>query len=87
MVIAPGRDYHWYRQNTDGTWSHKSGMSPVKNLDSDNRIIYDPQTAARDVLDFNGAFQGVYSSFIGYFAVTPLNYMYNANAANTLEAA
>lgn len=83
MVIAPGRDYHWYRQNTDGTWSHKPASFSVTNLDSNNQIIYDPQTAAREIIDGSG----VYSSFIGYFAVTPLNYMYGANAANTLEAA
>ena len=22
LVIAPNQDYHWYRQNSDGTWSH-----------------------------------------------------------------
>ncbi len=27
----PGfNDYHWYRQDDDGTWSHKPGMGPVQ---------------------------------------------------------
>ena len=26
-------DYHWYRQNPDGTWSHKRGLSPVAQND------------------------------------------------------
>ena len=81
------RDYHWYRQNADGTWSHKQGDLPVTNLDSNNQIIYDPQTAARDIYNSKGEYQGEYNVFIGYFAVTPLNYMYGANAANALEAA
>ena len=83
---ATRRDYHWYRQNADGTWSHKQGDLPVTNLDSNNQIIYDPQTAARDIYN-EGEYQGQYNVFIGYFAVTPLNYMYSANVANTLEAA
>ena len=33
LVIAPNRDYHWYRQNYDGTWSHKPGGTAVTNLD------------------------------------------------------
>lgn len=23
LVIAPGIDYHWYKQDSDGYWSHK----------------------------------------------------------------
>ncbi|MEW6566690.1 MAG: hypothetical protein AB1449_00695 [Chloroflexota bacterium] len=30
--IAP--DYHWYRQNPDGTWSSKSGLTPVTDVDA-----------------------------------------------------
>lgn len=26
-------DYHWYRQNSDGTWSHKPGSTNVTKLD------------------------------------------------------
>ena len=25
LVIKPGKDYHWYRQDDDGLWSHKRG--------------------------------------------------------------
>ena len=29
LVIWPNRDYHWYRQDADGTWSHKPGSTKV----------------------------------------------------------
>lgn len=41
------RDFHWYRQNPDGTWSHKRGGAPAKNVDESNKAITDPRTADR----------------------------------------
>lgn len=29
LVVKPGEDYHFYRQDLDGTWSHKFGFSEV----------------------------------------------------------
>lgn len=55
-------DYHWYRQNSDGTWSHKPGRTPVTNLDSNGNPIIDPQYAATS-----------YTSFIGFYYVVPYN--------------
>ncbi len=37
------RDYHWYRQDRDGTWSHKPGHSSATNLDGSGNRIYDPR--------------------------------------------
>lgn len=39
LVVKPGADYHWYRQEADGTWSHKIGdglattgvVNPIRN--------------------------------------------------------
>ena len=31
LVIYSKFDYHWYRQNPDGTWSHKPGYGEVMN--------------------------------------------------------
>ncbi len=59
-------DYHWYRQNSDGLWSHKQGLYPVTNLDASNNLIIDPATADR----------GSYTTFVGYYAVIPWNNMY-----------
>ena len=38
-------DYHWYRQNKDGTWSHKPGEFPVTNIDDAEGLITDPRNA------------------------------------------
>ena len=63
LVIAPGDDYHWYRQDSDGTWSHKPGNTPATNLDASGNPITNPETANRN----NGSHD--YSVFCGYFYV------------------
>lgn len=67
LVIAPGYDYHWYRKDRDGRWSHKVGWSPATNLDSANNLISDPRTAAR----------GPYTVFCGCFCVNKANVVIN----------
>lgn len=68
LVVDPYHDFHWYRQNADGTWSHKPGGTNVRNTDNSSEIIYDPATANRD----NG--YGLnYEYVIGFYEVTPLN--------------
>ena len=47
LVIWPGNDYHWYRQDQNGCWSHKPGQSPARNTDQNGNTIGDPRTAAR----------------------------------------
>jgi hypothetical protein len=59
LVMAPGDDYHWYRKDASGLWSHKPGHTPVKNVDESNSLITDPLTADR----------GIYTQFCGYFTV------------------
>jgi hypothetical protein len=59
MVIWPNVDYHWYRMDRDGKWSHKPGPTQATNLDNSGNIITDPQTANR----------GGYTVFCGYFCV------------------
>lgn len=64
LVIAPGVDYHWYRQNSSGTWSHKPGLTEITNRDASDNIIYDPQSADRNYSYAN------YSLWGGYFIVS-----------------
>jgi hypothetical protein len=45
LVIDQGDDYHWYRQDKGGNWSHKPGITPVKNIDYSGRIITNPVRA------------------------------------------
>ena len=67
-VIDSKRDYHFYRQDSNGLWSHKPGSTDVTNLDAHGKVIRNPELAARnynqdaaDVLN--------YSSFCGYMCI------------------
>jgi hypothetical protein len=47
LVLWPGTDFHWYRQDNVGCWSHKPGGTPVVNVDNAGNPITNPQTANR----------------------------------------
>ncbi len=47
LVVHPGVDYHWYRQDSDGMWTHKPGGTPATNLDNSGVPISNPETADR----------------------------------------
>jgi len=47
LVIWPDMDYHWYRQDSNGCWSHKPGSTPARNTDNSGNTISDPQTCNR----------------------------------------
>jgi hypothetical protein len=57
LVVAPGSDYHWYRQDQNGMWTHKPGGTQATNLDNASHPISNPETASR----------GAYTDFCGYF--------------------
>lgn len=59
LVVAPGFDYHWYRLDEAGTWTHKPGQTNATNLDNSGSVITDPRTANR----------GVYTQFCGFFRI------------------
>ena len=52
-------DYHYYRQDADGMWSHKNGYRKATNKDNKGRLIRDPETADR----------GNYTNLCGFFMV------------------
>ena len=56
---SESHDYHWYRRDSDGTWSHKPGTNPVISWDEANNVIFDPASCDR----------GEYDMFFGYFEV------------------
>jgi hypothetical protein len=58
MFVIPQDDFHFVRQDNDGTWSHKPGDEEVTNLDFDGKPITDPRHAAL------GQYQ-----FVSYFYV------------------
>lgn len=65
VVVDPNEDYHFYRQDSDGYWSHKPGATPVTRLDTTGRPIYDPMLATRD----NKSSNLNYERFCGYLLV------------------
>ena len=48
MVVDPGDDYHFMRQDKSGWWSHKDGSNKAKLYDADGLPIVNPMTASRD---------------------------------------
>ena len=46
-------DYHFYRQDSNGYWSHKPGRTNVVNTDADNKLIINPEKANRDYKSHN----------------------------------
>ena len=71
LVIAPNQDYHWYRQNSDGTWSHKPGNGYVIKTDYQSQVIYDPQYCDRRY-NYDGTVIN-YSVFCGFYQVNISN--------------
>ncbi|HHV14421.1 MAG TPA: RICIN domain-containing protein [Acholeplasmataceae bacterium] len=74
-------DYHWYRQNLDGSWSHKRGAGFVTNKDASNKIIFNPSTSNNYYEYYDENYQLNYVNYIvvGYYSVTPLNIFYDSN--------
>ncbi len=65
LAIDPNQrdqDFHYYRMDADGTWSHKIGTYPATNLDAQGHVIIDLETADRHGLDGHN-----YSILSGYF--------------------
>jgi hypothetical protein len=67
IVVDPKEDYHFFRQDTNGMWSHKPGGTAVTNKDSSQRPIYDPKLANRNYLMDGGHLN--YNMFCSYLCV------------------
>ena len=74
MVVDPHNTFHFYRQNQDGTWSHKPGTAPVTNIDIDGKIIHIPHFANRDYSKTQKKRPIKYSDFCGYYCVPTNEY-------------
>jgi hypothetical protein len=64
LAVDEKRDYHFYRQDPDGRWSHKMGERQVTRLDGAQREIINPRCAVSDYGAYN------YDTFCGYFCAT-----------------
>jgi len=47
LVIWPGNDFHWYRQDSSGCWSHKPGQTAARATDNKGAAITDPNMCDR----------------------------------------
>lgn len=48
LVVDADEDYHFFRQDSNGFWSHKPGGTAVTNKDAQGALIYDPKLADRN---------------------------------------
>lgn len=46
--INPNSDFHYYRQDGDGFWSHKPGQTDVTDRDGSGNLIIDPRSSNRE---------------------------------------
>lgn len=59
LVVDAGRDFHWYRRDDNGLWTHKMGWLKATTFDNNRKLIQDPEKADR----------GTYKDFCGYFKI------------------
>lgn len=76
VAYSNNLDYHWYRQDADGYWSHKPGTTALTRYDNSGNLIIDPETADR----------GGYDLFLGFYAVSGWDNMYQATTSSALAA-
>ncbi|ECI7593179.1 hypothetical protein S958_003652 [Salmonella enterica subsp. enterica] len=48
LVIAPSVDYHWYREDSKGSWSHKPGNAEISDVDASWAPITNSLSADHD---------------------------------------
>ena len=65
LSLDRNTDYHFYRQDKNGLWSHKPGRTNATNLDASKKIIINPKLANRDYSHLN------YSTPCTFFCVHP----------------
>lgn len=57
-LFFPANDFnfHWYRQDNNGMWSHKDGWKQVSNVDDGGNVIHDPREAQSASYPLLGSF-------------------------------
>ena len=76
LVVDRDNTYHFYRQNADGTWSHKPGTLKVTDIDASGNKIYFPHLADRNYKKEEKKSSGVnYNDFCNYLCVPKKEYV------------
>jgi len=63
LFIWPNEDFHWYRLDSSGMWSHKPGQNTARDTDNSMNTIHDPRSCNR----------GPYTIFCGFYHCIPNN--------------
>ena len=69
LVVDPLHTYHFYRQDSNGEWSHKQGTLPIEKVDASNNMIFAPHLADRNYNKQNKTDGINYTDFCSYFCV------------------
>ena len=70
VIDTNDNDYHFYRQDTNGLWSHKTCTNDVSRLDANGDIIINPEYCDRDYTTVNKKEdEHNYNLFCGYFSI------------------
>jgi hypothetical protein len=67
LAIDADEDYHWYRKDKNGYWSHKPGGTEVTNKDANGALIYNPSLASRNYSGKSSSLN--YDTFCTFFCV------------------
>lgn len=64
-------DYHFYRQDLNGLWSHKTGNNKVSNVDASGNLITNPELADRNYNKTSNTEDddNDYNIFCGFYSV------------------
>ena len=65
---GPDIDYHFYRKNHNGYWTHKPGSSEVLHVDADNEYILNPYFINRKYKTYD------YNISCGFFCTNTLKF-------------
>ena len=63
LVVHPNKTYHFYRQDGDGSWSHKPGSLQTTKNDASGKPITNPKYADRTYKNFD------YSDFCSFYCI------------------
>lgn len=67
VVSTSDQDYHWYRLDDNGRWSHKPGQHAATDLDASNKPITNPEMANRQYIGRD--YEINYDMFCAYYCV------------------
>lgn len=75
VVVDPNNTYHFYRQDSNGQWSHKQGTLRVENKDASGKPIYAPHLSDNNYCKTKKKNCINYTDFCNYMCIPENNYL------------